>query len=141
MAYDKFPLPKDVVLKAGDIYPDGWCGPGFELRAAAAPNARCLKLSLLNPDFSPIFLDNDVKVDFDDNTSRIDGIQPDQRVDLLMHIDADEELRVRVAIGKAIPPSAFDSRVRSMKLLSMAWVEAKPAGAREGEALGAWDQT
>lgn len=126
MAYDRFSLPKGVVLKAGDIYPDGWCGLRFEICSAPAQDARCLKISLLNPDFSSIFLDNDLTVSFDDETSRIDGIQLDQQVDLFLNIDVDEELRARVAIGKAAPPSAFDTRQRAMKLLSIAWVEVKP---------------
>lgn len=134
MAYGRFPLPKDVVLKAGDIYPDGWCGPRFEIRSAPVPDRRCLKISLLNPDFSPVFMDNDVTVSFEDATSRIDGIQPDQQVDLFLHIDADEELRARVAIGKAIPSSAFDTRERSMKLLSIAWVGAEPEEATTPDA-------
>jgi hypothetical protein len=126
MAYDRFPLPKDLVLKLGDIYPDGWCGPKFEIRSAPAPDARCLKISLLNPDFSPVFLDNDLTVRFDDETNRISGIQLDQQVDLFLSIDANEEFRVVVAIGKAAAPSAFDTRQRSMKLLSIAWVEGRP---------------
>ena len=125
MAYGKYPLPKGVVLKSGEIHSDGWCGPKFELRAAAADAPRCLKLSLLNPDFSPVFLDNDVTVGTEDETSRIEEIQPEQRVDLLLHIDEGEEMRARVSIGKSLPPSAFDARERAMKVLSAVWVEVK----------------
>lgn len=126
MVYDRLPLPKGIMLKSGNIHADGWCGPKFEIQAAAAPTARCLKISLFNPDFSRIFLDNGLTVSLNDDTSQIDGIQPDQQVHLFLHIDADEKLRARVTIAKTIPPSAFDSRERSMKLLSMDWVEAKP---------------
>lgn len=128
MAYDRLLLPRGITLKSGKIHSDGWCSPRFEIHADAAPDARCLGISLLNPDFSPVFLDNDVSVDFNDNARRIGGIQPDQQVDMLLHVDAGEGLRARVAIGKAVPPSAFDARERSMKLMSIAWVEARSEG-------------
>lgn len=133
MAYAKYALPKGVRLKSGDIHSDGWCGPAFELRAEATDTPRCLKLSLLNPDFSPIFLDNDVTVAFEDETTRIDDIQPEQRIDLSLYIEAEEEMRVTISIGKSLPPSAFDARERAMKVLSAAWVEVK-VEATEGKA-------
>ena len=125
MAYAKYALPKGVVLKSGDIHSDGWCGPKFELRAAAVDAPRCLKLSLLNPDFSPVFLDNALTVATEDETTRIDEIQPEQRIDLMLHIEADEDMQVKIAIARALPASAFDTRERAMKVLSAAWVEVK----------------
>ena len=132
MAYGKYALPKGVSLKSGDIHSDGWCGPAFELRAAATEAPRCLKLSLLNPDFSPVFLDNALTVATEDETTRIDEIQPEQRIDLMLHIEADEDMQVKIAIARALPASAFDTRERAMKVLSAAWVEVK---GEEPEAL------
>lgn len=122
MAYAKFKLPDGVVLKSGDIHSDGWCGPEFELRAAATDAPRCLKLSLLNPDFSPVFLDNELTVSTEGETAHIEEVQPEQRIDLLLHIDAGEEMRAKISIGKSLPPSAFDTRERAMKVLSVAWM-------------------